>query len=85
MVGDPHGAEPIPRNIKPQGLAHARELQGHLTCLESISGTALAVLATAWGIYTYLGVSSPLDDTGALSFFAASAYSIAVSVGIFVF
>ncbi len=67
------------------GLAHARELQGHLTWLESFSGTALAVLATASGIYTYLGVSSLLDDTGALSFIAASAYSIAVSVGIFVF
>ena len=67
------------------GLAHARELQDHLTWLESFSGTALAVLATASGIYTYLGVSSLLDDTGALSFFAATAYSIAVSVGIFVF
>lgn len=67
------------------GLAHARELQGHLTWLDSFSGAALAVLATASGIYTYLGVSSLLDDTGALSFFAASAYSIAVSVGIFVF
>jgi len=67
------------------GLAHARELQGHLSWLESFSGTALAVLATASGIYTYLGVSSLLDDTGAMSFFAASAYSIAVSVGIFVF
>ncbi|UWQ96620.1 hypothetical protein K3728_05140 [Rhodobacteraceae bacterium M385] len=69
----------------PHGLAHARELQGHLSALDSFSGTALAVLATASGIYTYLGVSSLLDDTGALSFFAASAYSIAVSVGIFVF
>ncbi|OAN72676.1 hypothetical protein A8B78_19540 [Jannaschia sp. EhC01] len=78
-------SDPIPRNTNPHGLAHARELQGHLMWLESFSGTALAVLATASGIYTYLGVSSLLDDTGALSFFAASAYSIAVSVGIFVF
>jgi len=67
------------------GLRHARELEGHLTWLESFSGAALAVLATASGIYTYLGVSSLLDDEGALTFFAASAYSIAVSVGIFVF
>lgn len=74
-----------PPQTNPHGLAHARELQGHLTALDSFSGTALAVLATASGIYTYLGVSSLLDDTGALSFFAASAYSIAVSVGIFVF
>ncbi|MBF9045195.1 hypothetical protein HKCCE4037_17765 [Rhodobacterales bacterium HKCCE4037] len=67
------------------GLSHARELQGHLSWLDSFSGAALAVLATASGIYTYLGVSSLLDDTGAMSFFAAAAYSIAVSVGIFVF
>jgi len=67
------------------GLRHARELEAHLTWLDSFSGAALAVLATASGIYTYLGVSSLLDDTGALSFFAASAYSIAVSVAIFVF
>ncbi|QXT40720.1 hypothetical protein [Gymnodinialimonas ceratoperidinii] len=78
-------SDPTPRNSNSHGLAHARELQGHLTWLESFSGAALAVLATASGIYTYLGVSSLLDDTGALSFFAASAYSIAVSVGIFVF
>lgn len=78
-------AAPNSPNTNPHGLAHARELQGHLTWLESFSGTALAVLATASGIYTYLGVSSLLDDTGALSFFAACAYSIAVSVGIFVF
>ncbi len=43
------------------------------------------MLAVASGIYTYLGVSSLLEDTGAMSFFAAVAYSIAVSVGIFVF
>jgi hypothetical protein len=43
------------------------------------------VLAVASGIYTYLGVSSLLDDTGALSFIAAMAYSVAVSVAIFVF
>ncbi|MBO6624794.1 MULTISPECIES: hypothetical protein [Paracoccaceae] len=73
------------RSTKSHGLRHARELEGHLTWLDSFSGAALAVLATASGIYTYLGVSSLLDDTGALSFFAATAYSIAVSVGIFVF
>ncbi len=68
-----------------QGLRHARELEGHMGALGAITPTALGVLATASGIYTYLGVSSLLDDTGALSFFAALAYSIAVSVGIFVF
>ena len=66
-------------------LRHARELEGHLTWLDGITGTALGVLAVASGIYTYLGVSSLLDDNGALSFIAAMAYSVAVSVAIFVF
>lgn len=68
-----------------RGVRYARELEGHLGWLDSFTGAALGVLAVASGIYTYLGVSSLLDDTGALSFFAAIAYSIAVSVGIFVF
>jgi hypothetical protein len=68
-----------------QGILHARELEGHLGVLDTITPAALGVLAVASGIYTYLGVSSLLDDTGALSFFAAVAYSVAVSVGIFVF
>ncbi|WP_099827626.1 hypothetical protein [Oceaniglobus indicus] len=68
-----------------QGVRYARELESHLGWLETFSGTALGVLAVASGIYTYLGVSSLLDDDGALSIFAALAYSIAVSVGIFVF
>ncbi|MBL4915770.1 hypothetical protein [Szabonella alba] len=68
-----------------QGLRYAKELEGHVTWLDNITGPALGVLATASGIYTYLGVSSLLDQTGALSFFAALSYSIAVSVGIFVF
>ncbi|QQA44101.1 hypothetical protein [Pelagovum pacificum] len=68
-----------------RGVRYSRELEGHLTWLDSFTGAALGVLAVASGIYTYLGVSSLLDDTGALSFFAAMAYSVAVSVGIFVF
>jgi len=67
------------------GARHARALQGHLDWLDTFSGTALGVLAVASGIYPYLGVSSLLDDTGAMSTFAALAYSVAVSVGIFVF
>jgi len=67
------------------GARRARALQAHLDWLDTFSGTALGVLATASGIYTYLGVSSLLDDTGAMSSFAALAYSVAVSVGIFVF
>lgn len=68
-----------------RGVRYARELQGHLGWLDTFSGTALGVLATASGIYTYLGVSSLLDENGAMSIFAAIAYSVAVSVGIFVF
>ena len=68
-----------------RGVRNACELEGHLTWLDTITGTALGVLAVASGIYTYLGVSSLLDDDGALTVFAALAYSVAVSVGIFVF
>lgn len=68
-----------------KGLRTAKELEAHLAWLETFTPAALGVLAIASGIYTYLGVSSLLEDTGAMSFFAAVAYSIAVSVGIFVF
>ena len=68
-----------------QGVRYASELEAHVRWLDSFSAAALGVLAVASGIYTYLGVTSLLDDNGALSFFAAISYSIAVSVGIFVF
>ena len=68
-----------------KGLRTAKELEGHLAWLDTFTPAALGVLAIASGIYTYLGVSSLLEDNGAVSFFAAIAYSIAVSVGIFVF
>jgi hypothetical protein len=56
-----------------------------LTWLDSFTSAALGILAVASGIYTYLGVRGLLDDGGALSLFAAVAYSAAVSTGIFVF
>lgn len=68
-----------------KGLRTAKELEGHLAWLDTFTPAALGVLAIASGVYTYLGVSSLLEDTGAMSFFAAVAYSVAVSVGIFVF
>lgn len=77
--------EPHLTQSEARGVRYARELEGHLTWLDTFSGTALGVLAVASGIYTYLGVSSLLDDNGAMSAFAAIAYSVAVSVGIFVF
>ena len=72
-------------DTKARGVRYAAELEGHLSWLDTFTGTALGVLATASGIYTYLGVSSLLDENGAMSAFAAIAYSVAVSVGIFVF
>jgi len=68
-----------------RNLRSSKELRSHLTVLDSLTAPALGVLAVASGIYTYLGVSSLLEDNGAITFFAAIAYSIAVSVGIFVF
>jgi hypothetical protein len=68
-----------------RGLRAAREIEGHLGWLETFTPLALGVLAAASGVYTYLGVSGLLEGQGALTFFAAVAYSLAVSVGIFVF
>lgn len=72
-------------SVEAKGLRTAKELEGHLAWLDTFTPAALGVLAIASGIYTYLGVSSLLEDNGATTFFAAVAYSIAVSVGIFVF
>lgn len=68
-----------------QGILEAREIEGNLAALDSFAPMALGVLAVASGIYTYLGVRAQLDGSGALTFFAAVAYSLAVSVAIFVF
>lgn len=68
-----------------RNLRHAREVEDHLKALETFAPMALGVLSVASGIYTYLGVISLLDDESPLSFFAAVAYSLAVSVAIFVF
>lgn len=67
------------------GNRYARELERHLDWLDSFTPTALGVLAAASGIYTYLGVRTLLEEPGLWTTFAALAYSIAVSVGIFVF
>jgi hypothetical protein len=74
-----------PSRAEAQGLRQAREIEGHLAALDSFAPMALGVLAVASGIYTYLGVRAQLDGSGALTFFAAVAYSLAVSVAIFVF
>ncbi|SPF78428.1 hypothetical protein [Pseudoprimorskyibacter insulae] len=85
MPDTQHHTRRPPTRAEARGIRHARELEQHLTWLDTFSGTALGVLSVASGIYTYLGVSSLLDDNGAMSVFAAVAYSVAVSVGIFVF
>jgi hypothetical protein len=83
---DPNQEANMPNEAEnADGVRYAQELEGHLAWLDTFTGTALGVLATASGIYTYLGVSSLLDNNGAMSAFAAIAYSVAVSVGIFVF
>ncbi len=68
-----------------RGLREARELESHIRWLDGFTPAALGVLALASGIYTYLGVTSLLDGSDSLSVLAALAYSLAVSVGIFVF
>lgn len=77
--------EPTGAPDEREGVNYAHELSRHLDWLDSFTGVALGVLASASGIYTYLGVRSLLDDTGAWTTFAALSYSLAVSVGIFVF
>ncbi|WP_249218809.1 hypothetical protein [Falsirhodobacter algicola] len=67
------------------GDRYARELERHLGWLDTFTSTALGVLSAASGIYTYLGVRTLLDNPGLWTTFAALSYSIAVSVGIFVF
>lgn len=83
--GPSEQSDPRMSRSSERALRSAREVRGHLEWLDTFTPLALGVLAVASGIYTYLGVSGLLEKTGALSFFAAVAYSAAVSVGIFVF
>ncbi len=53
--------------------------------VETMSRFALAVLALASGVYTYLGVRGILDGSASFVFFAAIIYSAAVSVAIYAF
>lgn len=53
--------------------------------VETMSRFALAVLALASGVYTYLGVRELLDGSATFVFFAAIIYSVAVSVAIYAF
>ncbi len=53
--------------------------------LELTTKVTLATLATASGVYTYLGVRQLLDGEPTMIFFAAVIYSTAVAVGIYAF
>ncbi len=63
----------------------ATKIRNGIDNLEVISRFALAILALASGVYTYLGVRSLLDGSSTQVFFAAVIYSTAVSVAIYAF
>jgi len=63
----------------------AKELRQSVAALEGAMTAALAVLATASGYWTYMGVRGLLDGDGILPVGGAIIYSVAVSVAIYVF
>jgi len=64
---------------------NAARLREGVKNLETMTRFALAVLALASGVYTYLGVRSLLDGSADMVFAAAIIYAVAVSVGIYAF
>ncbi|MCM2458152.1 hypothetical protein HGO37_22415 [Rhizobium sp. CG4] len=66
-------------------LGASHRLQESLEAVETVTRFALAVLALASGVYTYLGVRTLLDGSPTAVFFAAIIYSASVSVGIYAF
>lgn len=64
---------------------NAAKIKQGVQGLETMTRFALATLALASGVYTYLGVRSLLDGSATQIFFAAIIYSAAVSVGIYAF
>lgn len=65
--------------------SNAAQLRRTIANTATMTRFALAVLALASGVYTYLGVRSLLDGSATFVFFAAIIYSAAVSVGIYAF
>ncbi|ASY59404.1 hypothetical protein [Sinorhizobium sp. CCBAU 05631] len=63
----------------------SQRLHDGVVAVETMTRFALAVLALASGVYTYLGVRSILDGSATAVFFAAMIYSASVSVGIYAF
>lgn len=66
-------------------LGASHRLQDGIEAVETMTRFALATLALASGVYTYLGVRSILDGSATAVFFAALIYSCAVSVAIYAF
>lgn len=66
-------------------LGASHRLQDGVVAVETMTRFALAVLALASGVYTYLGVRSLLDGSATAVFFAAIIYSASVSVAIYAF
>ncbi|AXV17159.1 hypothetical protein CYG48_16550 [Neorhizobium sp. SOG26] len=66
-------------------LGASRRLQDGVIAVETMTRFALAVLALASGVYTYLGARTILDGSPTAVFFAAVIYSASVSVGIYAF
>ncbi|AYD03493.1 hypothetical protein [Neorhizobium sp. NCHU2750] len=66
-------------------LGASQRLNDGIAAVETMTRFALAVLALASGVYTYLGVRSLLDGSPTAVFFAAIIYSASVSVGIYAF
>lgn len=66
-------------------LGASHRLQDGVIAVETMTRFALAVLALASGVYTYLGVRSILDGSPTAVFFAAIIYSASVSVAIYAF
>jgi hypothetical protein len=66
-------------------LGASHRLQDGVIAVETMTRFALAVLALASGVYTYLGVRSLLDGSATAVFFAAIIYAASVSVAIYAF
>ncbi|WP_062203212.1 hypothetical protein [Aureimonas sp. AU12] len=65
--------------------SHSYTLRGQIARLELMTRMTLAILATASGVFTYLGVRELLDGDASTVFFGAVIYSVSVSVGIYAF
>jgi hypothetical protein len=66
-------------------LGASHRLHDGVLAVETMTRFALAVLALASGVYTYLGVRGLLDGSPTAVFFAAIIYSASVSVAIYAF